>query len=68
MEYHCANRLNSNSLFLHTLYQYIKVFRRAGLGVRIVYAGYTKKAVTNVRNRFIFNVDQIGLEPMTSRL
>ena len=29
---------------------------------------YTKKSSYEIRNCFIFKVDQIGLEPMTSRL
>ena len=35
--------------------------------LRIVYA-ITQKSGYEIRNRFIFNVDQLGLEPRTSRL
>ena len=35
--------------------------------LRIVYA-ITQKSGYEIRNRFIFNVDQPGLEPGTSRL
>ena len=64
------NKIRDNILWNDSEFHGISLHKHTQLK-QFVYALFTQlyeKSGYEFRNRFIFNVDQIGLEPMTSRL